>query len=67
MNIMEKIAVREQAVNDYDKFLIEEIKQLVDLSITDTWINEKGQMFSAGVRFGLDQVMQMIDNFEINN
>jgi len=67
MDILEKVAVREQAVNEYDKFLIEEIKQIVELSKTDDWINDKGQMFAAGVRYGLDQVLQMIDNFEINN
>ena len=67
MEITEKVAVREQAVLEYDKFLIDEIKHLIDLSKTDKWINDNGQMFSAGVRFGLDQVLQMIDNFEINN
>jgi hypothetical protein len=67
MDILQKIAIREQACADYDKFLIEEIKEAAKESLTEKFLDEHGIDFAHGYRLALESVSQIIDAYEINN
>ena len=67
MDILETVAIREQACADYDKFLIAEIKAAAENSLTEPFLNQNGHDFCEGYRTALEYVAQIIDNFEINN
>ena len=67
MNILEEIAFREKVMTDYDRFLIAEIKETAEYSLTEKFLDENGHEFCEGYRAALEYMAQIIDNFEINN
>ena len=67
MDILKEIAIREKACEDYDKFLLAEITEVAQDSLTARFIEEHGEEFTDGYRYALEYVLQLIDNFEINN
>ena len=67
MDIIEKIAIREQACTDYDKFLNEELEAAGKESLTEKFLNEHGPEFCNGYRYALEYVFQLIDSYEPNN
>ena len=67
MDIIETIRIREQACNDYDKFLITEIKEAAKETLTEKYLEEHGPEFCNGYREAVEYVFQLIDSFEPNN
>ncbi len=64
MDIMKEFDIRQHQSKAVYELLVTEIQDLIDQSKDDAWINEQGAMFSAGVRYGLMQVIQTIKSEE---
>jgi len=67
MDILQQIAIREKACEDYDKFLIAEIKEAAQHTLSSEYLDQHGHDFCEGYRTALEYVAQIIDNYEINN
>jgi|ADVU01.1.fsa_nt_gi hypothetical protein len=67
MDILQKLAIREQACADYDKFLITEIKETSKETLNEKFLTEHGPEFADGYRAALEYVFELIDSFEPNN
>jgi hypothetical protein len=66
MDIVQELSIREKACQDYDKFLIAEIKEALADSLTEKFLDENGHDFAEGYRTALEYMFQIIDDYDYN-
>ena len=67
IDLLHEVAIREKACQEYDQFLITEIKEAANNSLTEKFLDQHGHNYCEGYRTALEYVAQIIDNFEISN